>query len=498
AAVLVLAAVLDGRGPSEIALLSREMLFAFGLLAVIAGAGFHRLFGRRSSNLAASAVCGIAVALLSVHPSADVQARRIVRALGTSMEYCPDLDDRNFKTGKQVVPPGCELIARAFDLGLIKNLGSCEASGLKEKAALCHKRLSDEPWLHYFSRSFRNYREQTALEWEGGKGLKKDSEVLRTKLSKIIPLTAKTARIIEGAPRASHHIFTNLLQPKERAVAGSKDFFAPQECHSRYRKLADPSLIGSAETTFDDVYGLLLFSQKYPDVGGFCTEYEVHWNSSPDTCEKLAADPEGFLRSHGLQTGIRAMFSRLSHEAELRALNVDLKKILTGEGPPLPPAPWKIDYDLSRKVRAAPLPQTVVSFQCLMTDPAATPARVTRYSFELFGKKFESATVTFAQPGDTIRKGVRLKLNLAQALHPDFEYKHAGRSLPVLSKFGDEETPPEFYLTRLERLKQSDLFVDDGWVDARPDLIEIYPYYFHLGQFVRSFRVDYRTKRTRM
>ena len=55
---------------------------------------------------------------------------------------------------------------------------------------------------------------------------------------------------------------------------------------------------------------------------------------------------------------------------------------------------------------------------------------------------------------------------------------------------GDFLDKPTYLLSRLEVLKNVDIFLGNEWVLERGDLLMVYPYHVHLKNYVNSFRVQ--------
>jgi hypothetical protein len=57
---------------------------------------------------------------------------------------------------------------------------------------------------------------------------------------------------------------------------------------------------------------------------------------------------------------------------------------------------------------------------------------------------------------------------------------------------------PALLLTKLDLLRDADLFLGNEWLTDRPDLLEVYPYHLHLKNFVEVFRRQYKLHRGRL
>ena len=57
---------------------------------------------------------------------------------------------------------------------------------------------------------------------------------------------------------------------------------------------------------------------------------------------------------------------------------------------------------------------------------------------------------------------------------------------------------PSYLFSRLEMLKNVDIFLGNNWVLERDDLLGVYPYHVHLQNYVKSFRAEYHESRGRL
>jgi hypothetical protein len=57
---------------------------------------------------------------------------------------------------------------------------------------------------------------------------------------------------------------------------------------------------------------------------------------------------------------------------------------------------------------------------------------------------------------------------------------------------------PVFWLTKLDLLRDADLFLGNDWLAERPDLLEVYPYHLHLQNFIEIFRRQYKQHEGRL
>ena len=85
---------------------------------------------------------------------------------------------------------------------------------------------------------------------------------------------------------------------------------------------------------------------------------------------------------------------------------------------------------------------------------------------------------------------------ISEALVDDFHYDHGTpvEQVDSVNLFAKGDYP----LTRLELLKQLDIFSSQLLLQNRDDLLEVYPCYHHLKYFIDLFREEYRSQRTRL
>jgi hypothetical protein len=71
----------------------------------------------------------------------------------------------------------------------------------------------------------------------------------------------------------------------------------------------------------------------------------------------------------------------------------------------------------------------------------------------------------------------------------------------VSSEAADNEKylqEPTYLFTRLDILKNVDIFLGNNWVLEREDLLEVYPYHVHLQNYVNKFREKYQERHGRL
>src|SRR5581483_6712123 len=120
-------------------------------------------------------------------------------------------------------------------------------------------RQQDEPFLHYswrlWTRFWDHLRAPRAEAARGG---------LSRKLEHLGALGAVEQQVLDSAPHAAHHIFTNLPDP-----GGA---FRPETCGDRYRFLPHRPPDDSPSRVFEHVVGQLLFEARYEPSAAACRE----------------------------------------------------------------------------------------------------------------------------------------------------------------------------------------------------------------------------------
>jgi hypothetical protein len=397
------------------------------------------------------------------------------RAASATSSFCPE-EETEKPPARDPNEPGCELVRRAYALGYAKSLGQCaKTRGTNEPGVaarlVCTRRQRDEPLLHYSWRLMTGFF--GSLNRTARPGYFKQSlQDFRRRSSRLASLRRAEEEILTSAPHASHHIWTNLPDPKD----GS---FEETTCTGRYLRLPhrpEPPAPGGprASKVFEQVLAQLLFEATYDDAAGHCREYHVHWGAPPDACERLVAKPEAFLEASAALPDIRATLERYRVASDLTAL---------GGAKPADPASF-------------------LSFSCYIEGDG--PERTSR-AFSLAaadGRRFtaEKLRVPASPPEATLY--VDRYEAVARLLVNGFHYGS------FLSEAGLEQTSggalesafasSDFLLTRAYELESIDLYLDPGWLATRPDLLDVYPYGRHLKNYVEVFRRQYRRERGRL
>ena len=361
---------------------------------------------------------------------------------------------------KEEVVPGCELTYKAYKLGMIKSLGDCETNVEIRSMQVCELRQKDEPFVHYSIRMFEDI-----VQNKFGKTLRETSwQKLRDGFLKQMDYSAalfgKVVHVLQGAPKAAHYIFTSIKKPEGAQL--------------------------------ESVYRDMLFENQYGEPVGQSSEYTIFWDMPRDACQLLSQNPEKFLDKYGILRETRLVYKRLKENWSLKGLQSFLTAIYSGSAPPLPPPP-STSFELL--TRAIPLAQTVISFQCAnVAQPNTTLADVKVWKFRLFDNNYEAREVDI--PAGAVEARTRLSYyrKFGQAMADNFKY--AGPlTRPTPPTSGEGNT---YLLTKLEFLKEADVFSGQDWILDQNNIFEIYPFYYHVERYIQSFRQTYRKQRTRL
>jgi hypothetical protein len=419
----------------------------------------------------------VTLCLLVGLASLDARALGLVRRFrqgvtGVSSSYCPELEVEPPKDDPNA--PGCELIKRAYALGYSKDLGECAVTRTRAAAAaVCTLRQRDEPFAHYAWRLLSGFwarlRSYTGPEYF--RGLRRD---FGARVARLDTIRGAQRQVLSSAPHASHHVFTNLPDPGTGA-------FREESCVDRYRFVPhrpDPRpRPGRASQVFEQVLAQLLFETRYEPPAGYCREYVVHWGAPEDACHRLAENPEAFLRGSGALSQVRAVLDRWRLGRELEGL---------GKG----------------SSQRALEPSQFVSFQCYVERPGvAAPERFSG-PFKLDDQQFVAEELKLApSPADAalyLDRYDAVASLLVRGFHYGALLSEAGIEPGVAEGLEPSFSAKDFLLTRLYGLENVDIFLEPGWISAREDLLEIYPYQLHLKNYVRVFRSQYTRERGRL
>ncbi len=438
---------------------------------------------------------------------------------------------------------GCALVRRAYQLGYAKTLGTCAPQQpvivktepkLAEPLEPCTRRHLDEPFLHYAWRRWTG-----AAGWAQGarplQGSREQVAEMRTKLGYVGALTASSGHAMTSVPHASHHLWIALPDPQPPSALMRT--LGAHDCDARFvdvplwRRFAP----GEESMLVQYALGQLLFSSRFGTTTS-CANYQIHWGASADSCERLLADPEKFLREHEGWDEVAGVLDRRRRQLELRAL----ARTLGRPHVPLEPPP------------AA----AVVSLSCLRVDPVLARAEVTGKIAELAGQKLGVRQLRVPRVATDGAGPLELVAQLAKLL--------AGApptSMTALADLADLAPPPDgeagagaadaaagqggapagmvaatpappppstlpspppstpvaraamtltpqqrvellggagFSLARLEAIEGTDPFAGERWPLERPDLVEVYPFQRVLFTFIDGFRRSYYAQRGRL
>jgi len=393
----------------------------------------------------------------------------------SSIDYCkpPEPPKREARPSQ-----GCKLVERAFKLGYTKSLGSCApAEAKREVSQVCTKRQLDEPYFHYAWRRLADRVDDLRTTDDGPGSLDRFERQL-DHLPAIVHTTLDTTAM---RPRSAHHLFTNLPDPRPR-LGDRVGGLLERGCGARLAHLphfprmedgpAGPSKL------FEHVLAQLMFNPSYKPIVAACEEVVVHWGSPPDTCARLAARPLAALGELGALDSVRGVLDWRATRAETRTLD-------PARAQDLPPA------------------QRIVSFQCLMFDPAARPAAPIERTLALDGEQLAVREVRMAPLVADGSSQIRLYKQLAALMAPGFGYgrltsNQAIGASPEEAALAEAFRQPAFWLTKLDLLRDADLFLGNDWLAKRPELLEVYPYHLHLQNFIEVLRRQYKQHEGRL
>jgi len=366
---------------------------------------------------------------------------------------------------------GCELVRRAYRLGYAKSLGSCAPEDDQVQAAICTLRHRDEPYLHYAWRLLAS-RSQPVFDLFSVAAMREFKERFVKGLGRLGVLYQGHKDAISTAPRAVHHLWTNLPDP-QGGWLGSATAHSPVTCQAQTDRIADrwnlTQPAGSDSLLLERVLGLLLFDPRYSPIVGVCGEYRIHWNAPVDACARLAEDPGEFLDQSDALASTERVLDRCRRA-----------------------------YQMGKECR----PERVVSFQCLIQNGPG-PERSRKHNFTFQGGTFVAAEARFPLPRAGDDQAIAMAQRLAALLAPGFYYgrlmsrksptrQEEGISFQELFKGGD------FLLSKLEYLRDADPFLGPVELGSRTDLQEVFPYHLHARTFVEVFRRQYQRQRGRL
>lgn len=398
-------------------------------------------------------------------------------------EYCAEPGDEPVAAPPKAPEPavdvrGCALIKRAYELGYAKSLGACAPKPVEETTEaerlavpVCEKRQRDEPFWHWTWRQWdRNTGDLAGADPIGAIGEQVDE--FQVRLDYVDTAIAQQRHAIDADPRASHHIWINLPAPDEPGLLAR--LLAPESCDIRYRDPPVHPEAGTPAAAIEHAFARLLFDPSLGQPVGFCGDYVLHWGAPDDACERLVADPEGFLDDAGALDRVRAVLDRRQRRLEQRQLAADL-----GRAP---------------RIAEPPPARGVVSFQCFAVGDTA--ARPVQHAIRVDGT--ELFVRAMAGPIDSpVAPYVGLARLLAGVVYAGAagEVSIAGPTAPLAPR--DLEAR-ELRLLSLEHLRDADPFLGHTWPLDDADLAAVYPMHLHLSHFAEVFRNGYRRERGRL
>ena len=466
------------------------------------------------------------IALVTLDNSGFNKLKTLPTQFETSeSDFCPENEDA---FDSESVPEGCELIIRAHKLGYAKDLGICEPKKIDpEKMQICQKRRLNEPYLHYMSRLFLSSVDKQK-EFFKNNEIKKVQEKFELQVNNLETLRDYQAYAISAAPRASHHIWTNLPFPQHYIVQKYRDYLDPNYCIEHFQKQTNTIKVAKGDERknsklLDHVYGQLLFHPKAKLTVGFCKEYKIHWNASPDVCERLAKSPESVLDDEGVLSEVSLVLQRhntvnaiLNLEASIRDIDnvneiVEISDKANVKNEPGEDDTQKKKSTIDAKSKIAKNQQQlrkkneIVSFQCFMQ--ATTPGQQNQINkFSLKDTDFTVATRYFPIHENVGESQISMYNEFSKVLENRFHYSQlTSRSDVKIEGVSSDASANEKYLeepsylfARLDILKNVDIFLGNSWVLEREDLLGVYPYHVHLKNYVNTFRAKYQERHGRL
>jgi hypothetical protein len=396
---------------------------------------------------------------------------------GPRFEYCAKAEPPKLAATRS---QGCKLVERAYKLGYAKSLGSCapQAAEQQRQRQVCRRRQLDEPYLHYAWR---------LLAGAGARLAEAGSEAdivdrLDRQLGHLGAMAQATLDSSAMQPRSSHHLFTNLRDP--RASLGARlDATIDRGCGARLARLPHFPRIDDPSLLLEHVLAQLLFNPIYQPIVAQCEEVVVHWSAPADACARLAEDPARFLEAHGAWGPVTGVLGWRQRKAELASIQLGVKQ--------------------SREL--APVDR-IVSFQCLMFGQdgktGETTAPIER-PLTLAGEPLRAREARMTPLGAGGDGQIRLYKQLAALFVEGFGYGRLTSNQAVGARPEEATTAASFrdstfLLTKLDLMRDADLFLGNEWLARRADLLDTYPFHLHLENFVEIFRRQYRQRRGRL
>lgn len=437
---------------------------------------------RSAGLMAAYIAIFLQVGLLTIDNRGVAQLTSVSKAFEPSgLQYCLEAPPPKAEDPRLA---GCGLLRRAYQLGYASDLGPCAPQERTEITAVCDRRQLDEPYLHYAWRLLQSRR--PALVPDVIDEVRSSLAKVEERRDHLGALLLARRDPVARTPRASHHLFTNLPAPRSGIVPRVVEALDAAACDARTARM--PPLLTDIEDDplassliVEHAMGQLLFNPAYPTVVASCREHTIHWNSAADSCERMLNDPDGYLATRRVLGEVRAVLGRHRRAKLSAGLAKD-----DGRTPSAPAPP-----DVSR----------VISFQCLMLGP--TPSALRSRTATVAGHALGIRSVTVTPFSANVRGQIQVFDHLARLLAPGFRYgKLQSKQSLVEADAGRAAAQrfarPTSLLTKLELLRETDIFLGHPWIDDRPDLLAVYPYHVHLTNFVEAFRRHYRHARSRL
>jgi hypothetical protein len=396
------------------------------------------------------------------------------RLEGPRFEYCAAPEPPKVEPAKS---QGCKLVERAYQLGYAKSLGSCapRAAEQERQTRVCRRRQLDEPYLHYAWRLLDVGVDRLA---RGGPE-PNIVDRLDRQLDHLGAMFHATLDSSAMQPRSSHHLFTNLPEPRasfsDRATATTERGCGARLAHlPHFPRIEDPSLL------LEHVVDQLLFNPIYKPIVGQCEELVIHWGAPPDACARMVEDPPRFLRQHEALDSVLGVLAWRGRKAELAQLQLGTK----------------------RSTELAPV-ERVVSLQCLIFGEGKETTAPIERGLTIQGEALRAREARMRPLTGAGESQIRLYKQLAALMVAGFGYGRLTSNQAVGAR-PEEETMAAsfrnstFLLTKLDLLRDADLFLGNDWLAKRTDLLAVYPFHLHLENFVQVFRRQYRLHRGRL
>lgn len=436
-------------------------------------------------------LCAVPLGLLAIDNHAVEQLAAVPDNLARSADECPD-EDEKAKKKKAAVKPGCALVMRAFEKGYITDLGNCAPDKKEEEERVCTGRQHDEPYLHYAARLGWEKMTWVANSVSGEERTKALSH-FNAQRSQLMSLTLGHRDSLDNRARASHHLFTNLSKPKT-LFGRIADAMTSHACMSEVTDL--PYLLNSeggkvkTSDALDHAVQQVLFNPAYGREVALCTEYTVHWEQPADICKRLVKDPEGTLDDAGALDSVQELLDR-----KVRQERLD-KAFAANE----PGAEGRIGEPVEA---AKPAP---VSFQCLMVGSKVNTSARPADSTVLFeGHRLVARQMVVQMPKEVgVRGQIDMMRHVAAVFAPSFTHGRLNGSVEETldpeqaAQIEQNLSQPSYLLSKLDLLRNANIFEGHQWIDNHPNLLTVYPYQIHMDEFVKGFRAHYVLKGRRL